>query len=795
MSEKIISNIIKAIIWIGLIVIIFSPLYVSSKVFFPFIVTKTIVFYIVVEIMLLAFLYLAWRDGAYKIKINKVIILFFIYIVLILISSILGDNFYRSFWSNNERSEGIFLMLHLFLLLFVLSGFFRKFKEWLYIFDLSFFAGLLVSLVALGQFLQLPWLLASSSGVRLAGTIGNAGYMAGYLVFTIFFGLLLLFKRKNIYLRIYYVVFIVLMVFIVLNTFTRGGMLALFFTGLVFALYLLFYYFQDKRLKIAGLIVILLSVSFFAFTVVNKNSDFIKNSQILGRIASIPHDLNIFSKESRSPTAENRLMTWNSAWQGFKERPVFGWGQENFYQPFDKYFNPGIYRKEGSVVWFDRAHNIIFDRLITGGILGLFVYLLFLFLPFVYLWRYYLTREKKNRYFIPMIFSLIILAYFIQNLFIFEALVIYVPLFLILAFAGLFDGGYRWKWITNYNVSKYLFILWLLLILPVMYLGTIRPLSANMDLTVVLGPSDFSLEQRFNLFKNVLAQNTYGNQEYRRQLFAFLESSKQGLNNQIQQNPQSQNALMTKYGPVITEMAEYTDKEIQKQLEENPHSTANYLLAMRFNNFIFNNIEKINIIEKNTELFQQLEKISPNRQHIHLEMGYSYFYVASDFAATGQDDIAKSYYDLAIDRFKFASELNKRNLETYKQLSNILIFAKENNQMQELWDDLYEVRDGIYSGFYEDRMIIFFGQLINSAINAENYEIIKFFADQLIEIDPDNPNHYVSLALAHAYLGEDDKAIEIAQMVMEFGGGYEEQSAEFINKVRNGEFSDHESTN
>jgi len=103
-----------------------------------------------------------------------------------------------------------------------------------------------------------------------------------------------------------------------------------------------------------------------------------KENNVLQRLTSI---------SPKAVTAQNRLMTWNSAYQGFKEKPFIGYGYENFYQVFDKYFNAKIYRHAGSVVWFDRAHNMVFDRLITGGLIGLLLYLSILFFPLIYLWK------------------------------------------------------------------------------------------------------------------------------------------------------------------------------------------------------------------------------------------------------------------------------------------------------------------------------------------------------------------------------------------------------------------------
>lgn len=664
MENKILINGLKAVIWLCLGIILFIPLYLNSHLFFPFIVTKTITFNIAIEVMFLAWLFLCFKDKSYQIKLNLAVILMAVYVLIIFISSLLGDNFYRSFWSNNERSEGILLLLHLFVFLLVLTNFFRKFKDWLYIFDIFFVASLLVSLYAMGQFFHLSWLPASSSGIRLAGTIGNAGYMAGYMIFGIFFGLALFFNRHNIYIKTYYLAIIALEIFIVFNTYTRGGILALLFTGLFFTLYLLFYYFPiqggsasgGRNLKIIGLAIIVVSLLSVLILFQNRNTSFVNNNQILARLASI---------SAKSTTSQTRLMAWNSALSGFKERPVLGWGYENFYQPFDKYFNPKMYEDVGSVVWFDRAHNIIFDRLLTGGILGLLSYLSLLFVPFYYLWRHYLKKEDKQKYFIPFIFTLIIMSYFIQNLFIFEALVTYIPLFLAIAFASLFTPHYNFNILKNHYFKLSLFIVSLALFFPILYIVNIKPVQANTGLVKVLTDPQMNVQKRIDLFKSILAKNTYGNQEYRQQLFNFLNTLVG--NKSIDQS-------------VLLDVVKLTETELNKQIKENPHSVTNYLLLMRFNNFLFSATNNPAYLERNLELVEKITFLAPKRQHIYFEIGYSYFSLANYFKTAGDLAQFKANFALAVSQFEKAIALNDQSAEPYKQLAIALSYGGENDK-------------------------------------------------------------------------------------------------------------------
>ena len=749
-------NSAKAVIWSCLAVVLFSPLYLNSHLFFPFIVTKTIAFNIAVEIMFLAFLFLAWRDKDYRLKINLAVILFAGYIVLIFISSLLGDNFYHSFWSNNERSEGIILLLHLFIFLLVLVSFLRKFKDWLLVFELAIFAGFLEALFALAQFFNLPGVMPSTGGQRLVGTIGNAGYMAGYLIFMIFFGLLLFFKRKNRYLKIYYSVVILVDLFIVVFTGTRGGWLALFFCGTIFASYLLFFYFETKRARRLGVVLIFLIVALPALIFLNKNSASVKNNQILSRVASI---------SMNSTTAQNRLMTWGSAFNGFKERPIFGWGYENFYQPFDQYFNPKI----NDVVWYDRAHNIIFDRLITGGILGLTLYLGLLFAPLFFLWRFYLKKpadEKKknnNKYFVPFLFTLIMIAYFIQNLFIFEALVTYITLFLTLGFIGLFTPGYNFKIFNNQKFKLTAFLAVAILFLPSIYLINIKPAQANLKLTQALSDSKLNVNARIELFKESLALNIPGNQEYRRQLVNFFEN--------LMNAGYDSNQLLN--------LSETVNREMSNQLKENPASVINYLVAMRFNDLMFGLTKKVEYLEKNDELFAKAQKLSPSRQQVYFEAGYSDLLVANFYTVNKDSAKVADNYQRGVKNMEKAMSLDLANTGVKRNALKILTMAGVNNYLKYFFTSNLVL---------ENEKTVLAAEVIDLAMRLKNYGLVNDLSQELIRVKPDFPEAYIWLATAMAYQEKNDEAIEVLNKLSKFSQEFKVQAEELIIKIKQGEF-------
>lgn len=649
-----ISRSLEWLIWGCLGAIFFSVLYIDGRLFFPFITSKTAVFLTATEIMFVAFLFLCWADKKYRLHINSVVVLAATYLVILTVASLFGNDFYRSFWSNNERSDGILLLIHLFLFVLVLTSRFRSIKEWLVVFDIFLAASLCVSLVALDQYFGGNHFIASSNGARLASTIGNAGYVGGYMVFGVFLSLFMFFKRNNNWLKVYYAFIFLLELFIAVQTQTRGAYLALAMgLGVSFAYFTLFYY-NDKRLKILFATVLVVAIAGVSGLFVFKDSDFVKSNSILSRVASI---------SLTEVTANNRLATWEMGWKGLKERPLLGYGQENFYQVFDKY-----YTTKNTEQWFDRCHNMICDRAITGGIFGLFGYLSLLLLPFWGIWKYYrkdyiekteMRDGLARRYFTPMIFSILILAYIIQNMFIFEALATYVPLMMALSFVGLYGKKFEFDFLSNESFKK-IFSIVALVVLPFSVNAFIViPMGANTDFIKTLSRGELSLESRIASFEEVISRGTFGNQEYRRQYATVFD----GYISQFMNDPQIRTEANAK---TLSDFADKIEIQLQKQIEENPYSVANYLALMRFYNtaYVFNP-ERLN---KSLITFKKAVELSPGRPQVYYEVASTYYYLASYYSSNKQEDLAGQNYRESLAYFYQGAVLNENKVDFFDQL-------------------------------------------------------------------------------------------------------------------------------
>ncbi|MEA2088782.1 MAG: O-antigen ligase family protein, partial [Patescibacteria group bacterium] len=782
-SDNMLEKTLKYAICLGLAAIAFIPILMYGGFFFPFIFSKALVFRVIVEIIFVLYLLLISININYRPRFTIIFFSFLAYIVLTFISSLFGSNFYLSFWGDIERSEGILLLLHLFAFFIVISGFIRSKKEWLLFFDTAIIGTLLVSFFALGQRLNLDFVLNAGQG-RLSATIGNPAFLAGYLIFGAFFALFLFFQRENRWLKKYYILAVMFELYIIIQTATRGAFVGLAFS-LFLALFLIIFFTKvSKKIKRIFLFIVLILFLFGNFVYFNQNISFVKNSEFLRRMSSI-------SLSDR--TTETRLMTWDSAWQGIKEKPLLGYGYENFNLVFNKHFNPGIYEDPGSRIWFDRAHNVIFDRAVAGGIIGLLAYVFLIFYPVYFLFKKMIVKKEEcfvisffKKYFLQkkafqkiseegnehlaskttaIIFISLIFAYFIQNLFVFDVLVVYIPLVLMLGFLSFYDNEFKFKILENKQFYKIFSAILLILFLPIMYLVNIKPAKANLTTVQAMRATSIKdFESAYNLFLKAISYNTYGNQEYRIRFTEFVNTM-----------------VYKKDGTEIfrRDASLKVSEELKKQILERPNDVANYILLMRHYNRIY--IYDINLLNDVIAISKQAESLSPTRPHIFYERGYAQIYLGNYYTQKNEKEIGKEFYKQAIQSFEKAINLNDQVEESYINLILMLMVSHQTDKIENYLNKM----DELAINYKKEECL---KRMASAAVNTEEYVFAIKFYKELTEICPDKPKYWIDLALSYAYSNNKEKAIETAEKVKSFGGNYELQANEFIKKVSDENF-------
>lgn len=403
------QKVLKGIVWGGLFLLPFVPVVISSSMFFPFITGKAFAFRIITEVIFAAWLCLLLVDHSYRPKKSWVLIAISIFVLVVGLADAFGVHPLRSFWSNYERMEGFITILHLVGLFFVAGSVLKKENQWSALWNTS---------VAVSVVLSVKGFSELGEGVyRIDATLGNPTYFAVYLLFHVFLTAWLLYKnRSSKALTITYIVLITMQLVALYQTGTRGTLLGLVAGLIVTALYVLVFgsaHTTFRRLSAGGLIAGMLCIGgFFAL----RTSAVIQESPILSRLANI---------SLQDETTESRITLWSKiALPALKERPILGWGQDNFIIVFGTYYDPIMYKQEP---WFDRAHNVFVDWLMAAGILGLLSYL-FLFGAGIWmLIRTHLSVPEKA------IVMGLFAGYGVHNFFVFDNLVSYVFFILVLA--------------------------------------------------------------------------------------------------------------------------------------------------------------------------------------------------------------------------------------------------------------------------------------------------------------------------------------------------------------------------
>lgn len=394
------------------------PFIVATSMYFPFITGKNFAFRILVELMAGGLIILALKDPAYRPKFSWISIAVLALFFSAGLSVITSVDPVKSFWSNFERMEGFIGVIHLTLWFFISGVMLSTEKLWLWFLRASVAAS--VSMGVYGLFQLAGVFTINQGGVRLDGTFGNAIYLAVYMLFNIFFTLFLLVRHKGgeKYYYTLYAVALILQTVALYYTATRSATLGLVGGLLVTAAGIALFDKEHvllRKIAIGGLSALVLLIGLF-FAV--KNTTFVRESPVLERFASIS-----FSEG----TVESRLMIWNMAWQGIKEKPVTGWGQENFNFVFNKYYSAQMYNQEP---WFDRTHNAFLDWFIASGVLGFVSYTaLFILALLAFLKGKGLSIAERS------ILIGLLSAYAFHSLFVFDNLLSSVYFMLLLSLA------------------------------------------------------------------------------------------------------------------------------------------------------------------------------------------------------------------------------------------------------------------------------------------------------------------------------------------------------------------------
>lgn len=772
---------------IGLIFLVpFSDLIIGQSLYFPFITGKG--FFARALIIIIAVLYtsLVIRDRSYLPKKTPIVWSAIAFILVLLAATINSIDPWKSFWSNQERMEGFITLAEMFVLFIATTGVFsnyfaKKSKEknlinsgpsdfgvWKWFLNTALALSVVMGMYALSQ--------QKGADDRIFGTLGNSSYLGGFAMVNFFLAMYLainllrrsgalvqkmstIVKSYDTYLLdvvwvILYAAIGIFNIFIMYQTGTRGSfvglMIGLSVTAVVWAL-------MERKMplfKWIGIISIAIVVAVVTFLGVNKNAEFIKNdTQQLNRFAQL---ITLDYKKVLGDQGHSRMMIWGMSYEGVKERPILGWGQDNFTYVFAKYYDPAMYAQEQ---WFDRTHNVFFDWLIAAGFLGLLAYLSLFFSAIYMLWR-----KKDDNWSVSERATIIgmLIAYFVHNFFVFDNLASYIFFFTILAFISTRGQGGKASdsrplvakelvlFIDLVAVVFFAYVMWISVISPYNSSGNLIKAMQDKQQVMIDGKAQTisaDPKARFKLIKSVVDANDLTRSEGRERLIDVSTSV-------IQQTAKTDLAFAQEVHAYVKD--QYA-KEFASSTKTDPRPYFFYSIFQ----------QKLGDFNGALETSKKAVELSPTKQ--------SFLYTE------GQILLTLGRKDEAVAIFLKAYELDKENIEALKYYVYSLIQNNKIDSIDKVLDDKAKIDPTFNKNqFLSEPMIM------QGFVEVKAFDKALAVAKQKVKDNPTDIQAQISLSAVYLKMGNRYASIEELKKIKLMEPRYASDVDKYIKDIRDG---------
>lgn len=454
----------RALAWavrVGVMLIALMPLIVSGGTLFPYIVGKAIYARVVIELTFALWLLLIFYYPQHRLPRSWILAAFGLWLVVSLLAAFTGVSLTRSLWSTYERMQGVVDLAHWFAFTLVAASMFRRFAHWRLLFTVSLLVCTAVVVVGISQYYGVSDLgLPTHTTNRLESTLGNPTYVSAYIIINTLISLGLIVyslideternrrgaategglprRRRQSdegrassssfdwlpLLQVFWMSSIMLNLWALWLTGTRATLSTLVAVAVIFSIpYLIWGHVRIVRLlcvAIAGIAAVALGL-FALLRMGFVLPPDIRDNPTIERISTTGLE---------DPSIGGRVGAMSAGYSAFLARPILGWGPENFITVWGRYALDASSNRE----LFDHAHNKLVEEIATKGILGLASYLL---LCFAIARALFLAVMRNLGYeqVALLLFAMAMLAYFIQNLSLFDTPITLMQFCMLTAFA------------------------------------------------------------------------------------------------------------------------------------------------------------------------------------------------------------------------------------------------------------------------------------------------------------------------------------------------------------------------
>jgi O-antigen ligase len=743
----------KIFYWVylsGLFLITALPFLALPPLFHPADWGKSIIFRIIFSILLFVFIAQILYQKQYKLFIYEKIkaiprlflIPFAVFIILLILSTIFSLEPFFSFWGSPYRAGGS-LNLLLYLVLAIFSYLVVKKEDWKKVLTCAIIAGLAVSFLAIAQQLQFKEGVLVSYITRPPSTMGNTNFLAVYLIFLLFLAFTYGIKEKIPIKKLFYLGSSAIFLLVIVLTVSRAA-----FIGIILGFFWVLFFtkfrnplFNKLKIILAILPIIILSLLFF---IANNPSISSKITQ-----QDKPTEFYFLSRFSFNLLSDVRFSAWRVGLDALKDRPILGYGPENFSIGFDKFYNPYLpgLNSVGGGVWWDRAHNFLLDIGVTLGVPALLAYIIFWIALILKL-----QKKKEGNSFEdlnPHILQAMFIAYFGANFFGFDCVPTYIISFLLVGYCLSLISVNEDKVTTSKNrpeikntTGKNIFIAGLFIFLIFfIWQYNIKPLKINASINW----ANYYLEQD-----------------------KTCNRANNGLKPYLESHSIVSSYLYQIYGNVLTRCTKDTGKtedkvklvqqgiEIDKKLiKERPYFTRSYIYLGAYESFLLEkDTSNKDLEDRMNNYFIKAVKLSPNRPSVFSEWSKAYLTYGNCQESLNMANKCLSLNNTINDCWWISG------------LSNICL---KNQQLGEEQIKMAEKKGYDNSGTVAMKQLVkIYTQLIEGERGDKTlyYKALAEAYYRLTQLNPDNFQYHASLAYVYKALGEYQKARQEALIVI-----------------------------
>jgi tetratricopeptide (TPR) repeat protein len=719
-KKNIIKENLSIIYKIGISLILLLVLLNVPPIFSPPAFGKSIPFRIIFSLIVLIFTYdfffkknpSIFRNVVEKIRAKKDLSFFAPLILLFFLTISVFFSIDRNFSIFGDPSRGggflnfLFIFLFSYLLFFLLSK-----EEWKNIWRTLFFTGVTATFFAILQWKDLFGDIIVAKTSRPYASFGNPTILGVYLSVLVFPLFLYFLQEKNKLRKSIYLVSLFLIIFGVLLTYTRAALLGIIFGAIYFGLFFPAKERIFRTLKLGFLLLITLGIFSIWFVTTFGTPSFVKNHDFLHGLTQ--------RMDARTALEDPRIGGFVIGWNAVLEKPLTGYGVENFSYAFDRHYHPDAPFIWKDIPWWDKAHNLPIEIGTWGGFPALLALLLLFITLFLSL--------RRNSSLESHTMKATLIAFFVANFFTVDDFSTYLLFAVIIGY--IFSLTVKEKEVDikkelekREGFSRYKYPVFVpLVVLTFIFINSYnyRFLMTNRDSVMAE-----AYHSAGNCEKALLLADKSTEKEI--PIISYLLFKKALIVEKCFEGEELAQKLMSLTKSIVEKRPSYT------------RAWTNFgVSAMGYVPYAENKEETIEIAK---EAFEKAIEISPNRFPIYDQLG--------------QVLLAQGEWEKALNNAEKCLELS--DYAPCHFVKGVSLFALGQSQ-EESFQKIGERWDVVRG----------LNGVINTHIHTKNYAAMIPLYLILIEEDLENPQHLSSVATAYREVGDYKKAREYALKALE----------------------------